>query len=82
MDTSRAFTYLKSEIRSVARLNGEVSAADVRNVMRTYFEGSTRGATVSNAFRSLIREGFLRPTNRTERNPDNRHDVKVYRLSW
>ena len=83
MSTDRAFTYLKSEIRRIARTNGVVSAVDVRNVMRTHLDGDSRGAFVRNAFTALISEGFLAPTSVTTRNPDNRHQVTVYRtVSW
>jgi hypothetical protein len=83
MTTDRAFTYLKSEIRRVARNKGVVSAVDVRNVMRLHLDGESRGAFVKNAFNSLINEGFLAPTSVTARNPDNRHQVTVYRtISW
>lgn len=83
MTTERAFTYLKSEIRRVARRNGTVSAVDVRNVMRLHLDGEGRGAFVKNAFNALINEGFLAPTELTTRNPDNRHQVTVYRtISW
>jgi hypothetical protein len=80
MNTQRAFSYLKSEIRSRALRNGTVSAVDVRNVMRRYFSGISRGAWVTNAFRELISEGFLTPTELTIRNPDNRHQVTVYSI--
>jgi len=83
MTTDRAFTYLKSEIRRVARNKGVVSAVDVRNVMRLHLDGESRGAFVKNAFNALINEGFLAPTSVTVRNPDNRHQVTVYRtISW
>jgi len=83
MDTTRAFTYLKSEIRRLARRNGVVSAVDVQNVMREHLDGEGRGAFVRNAFSALISEGFLAPTERTVRNPNNRHQVTLYRtISW
>ena len=81
MTTNRAFTYLKSEIRRIARRNGTVSSVDVRNVMRNYFSGFSRGAWVTNAFRDLISEGFLVSTNETTYNPDNRHQVTVYTIN-
>jgi hypothetical protein len=79
MDTQRAFTYLKSEIRRLARRNGVVSSVDVHNVMRLHLDGEGRGAWVRNAFTSLVNEGFLSATERTVRNPANRHRVTVYR---
>ena len=79
MDTQRAFTYLKSEIRRLARRNGVVSSVDVHNVMRLHLGGDGRGAWVRNAFASLVSEGFLSATERTVRNPSNRHEVTVYR---
>lgn len=83
MDTTRAFTYLKSEIRRLARRNGVVSAVDVRNVMREHLDGESRGAFVRNAFSALISEGFLAATELTVRNPSNRHQVTLYRtISW
>ena len=81
MTTDRAFTYLKSEIRRVARRQGTVSAVDVRNVMRTHLDGDGRGAFIRNAFSSLVNEGFLTPTEVTVRNPENRHQVTVYRTT-
>jgi hypothetical protein len=81
MTTNRAFTYLKSEIRRIARRNGAVSSVDVRNVMRNYFSGSSRGAWVTNAFKDLISEGFLVYTSETTYNPDTRHQVAVYGIN-
>jgi hypothetical protein len=81
MNTQRAFSYLKSEIRSRAIRNGTVSAWDVRNVMRRYFSGISRGAWVTNAFRELISEGFLVSTDTTVVNPDNGHKVVVYKIN-
>jgi hypothetical protein len=80
MEPNRVLTYLKSEIRSRALENGEVSAVDVANVMRLHIEGSERGGFVTKAFRDLLSEGFLRRTKRTELNRDTRHQVTVYRI--
>ena len=81
MNTQRAFSYLKSEIRTRALRNGTVSAIDVSNVMRRYFTGISRGAWVTNAFRELISEGFLVSTDNTVVNPSNGHKVTVYRIN-
>lgn len=81
MNTQRAFSYLKSEIRRLARKNGSVSAVDVRNVMRLHLTGISRGAFVTNAFRELLSEGFLVRTSDTVLNPDNRHNVSVYKIA-
>jgi len=81
MSNQRAFTYLKSEIRRIARRNGTVSAVDVRNVMRSRLDGNSRGAWVTNAFRELLSEGFLVRTEETVLNPDNRHNVSVYKIA-
>lgn len=80
MSSQRAFTYLKSEIRRIARRNGTVSAVDVRNVMRSHLDGISRGAWVTNAFKELLSEGFLVRTSETVLNPDNRHNVSVYKI--
>ena len=81
MTTQRAFSYLKSEIRTRALRNGTVSAVDVRNVMRRHLDGISRGAFVTNAFRQLISEGFLVTTGKTVVNPDNGHQVTVYQVN-
>ena len=81
MTTQRAFSYLKSEIRTRALRNGTVSAVDVRNVMRRHFDGNSRGAWVTNAFKQLISEGFLVTTGATVLNPDNGHQVTVYSVN-
>ncbi len=80
MELNRVLSYLKSEIRSRASENGEVSAVDVANVMRLHIEGPERGGFVTKAFRDLLSEGFLRRTNRTEWNRNTRHQVSVYRV--
>lgn len=80
MESNRVLTYLKSEIRSRALENGEVSAVDVSNVMRLHIEGAERGGFVTKAFRDLLSEGFLRRTRRTEWNRNTRHQVTVYDL--
>ena len=81
--SNRVLIYLKSEARSRALTNeqGEVSAADIRNVMRSHIDGSARGGTVTKAFFDLMSEGFLSRTKFTETNPDTRHQVAVYKLS-
>ena len=81
MTTQRAFSYLKSEIRTRALRNGTVSAVDVRNVMRRHFDGISRGAWVTNAFKQLLSEGFLVSTGTTVLNPDNGHRVTVYQVN-
>ena len=81
MNTQRAFSYLKSEIRSRALRNGTVSAVDVRNVMRRHLTGISRGAFVTNAFKQLISEGFLVTTTETVLNPDSGREVTVYRVN-
>ena len=81
MNTQRAFSYLKSEIRSRALRNGTVSAVDVRNVMRRHLTGISRGAFVTNAFKQLISEGFLVTTTETALNPDSGREVTVYRVN-
>lgn len=82
MNTNRVLTYLKSEARSraLSDTEGEVSAADIKNVMRSHVEGPERGGFVTKAFFDLQAEGFLRKTNFTEVNPLTRHPVTVYRL--
>ena len=79
MSSNRVLTYLKSEARSKALTNGEVSAADIRNVMRSHVEGPARGGTVTKAFFDLKQEGFLRNTSFTELNPMTRNQVRIYR---
>lgn len=81
MQSNRVLTYLKSEARSLATNNGEVSAADIRNVMRSHVEGATRGGFVTKAFNDLVEEGFVQRTSIVEKNPVTGHDVTVYRLS-
>ena len=81
MNTQRAFSYLKSEIRSRALRNGTVSSADVRNVMRQHLSGNSRSAWVTNAFRQLISEGFLVSTGDTVVNPDSGRKVTVYQIN-
>ena len=81
MDSNRVLTYIKSEARSRALTNGEVSAADIRNVMRSHVEGSSRGGYVTKAFFDLQSEGFIVRSNATDVNPATRHEVTVYRLS-
>jgi hypothetical protein len=73
---------LKSRIRSVANANGVVSAADVRNVMRSRVDHQRRGGFVAQAFKDLVREGFLTksPTFWQETNPSTGHKVTVYEL--
>lgn len=78
--SNRVLTYLKSEARSRAITNGEVSASDIRNVMRSRVEGPSRGGFVTKAFFDLQNEGFLKATKYTETNPDTRHQVTVYKL--
>jgi len=78
--SNRVLIYIKAEARSRALTNGEVSAADVRNVMRSHVEGSQRGGVVTKAFFDLQAEGFLKRTNLTETNPTTRHQVTVYKL--
>lgn len=79
---NRTLTYLKSEARSRAILNGEVSAADICNVQRSNVQGTVRGGFVTKAFFDLVSEGFLDRTMITEVNPVTRHPVTVYRLRW
>lgn len=75
---------LKSRIRSVARTNGVVSAVDVSNVMRSRVKGQKRGGFVSQAFKDLVREGFLAKSQSLwqtkETNPTTGHKVTVYEL--
>jgi len=80
MNSNRVLTYLKSEARSRALTNGEVSAADIKNVMRSHVEGSARGGKVTKAFFDLQVEGFLRRTDWTEVNPFTNHPVIVYEI--
>jgi hypothetical protein len=71
---------LKSTIRQrIKKGSMTVSALDLRGVLRTASQNSSRGAAVRRAFTDLVNEGTLVPTQRTQYNSDTHHSVTVYR---
>lgn len=74
----RAYSNLRRAILTRAERDGTVSAKDIRNSVRS-ISGPNRGAVVTRAFRSLVSEGNLVPTEQSVRNPDTHHNVTVYR---
>ncbi len=68
----------RKSIRSRKRA-GIVSAIDVGNTLKGV-RGSSRGASMRQAFASLIEEGVLKATKDTVYNSDTHHSVTVYRF--
>ena len=77
--TKRIFTQLKRSIMRKAKARGEVSAIDLQNVMRSV-SGFARGALISNAFRSLEKDGQLSRAGFQDVNPSTGHRVQVYQV--
>lgn len=71
---------IKTRVRDLALDNGEVSAKDVRNVMRSQTEGHERGGFVTRAFNELVSEGFLRRTGSKILNPATKNKCHIYNL--